>query len=122
MYLPIFQLGSSDLICLERNSHPLPAAFVVTAGVIGLLVGSFLNVLIWRLPKMLEREWRLQAHDILGCPAKHRCRPTTCCCPIPSARTAVTGFGPGKIFRCSVSCCCADAARLARHRSANDTH
>ena len=47
-----------------------PLAFVVTAGVIGLLVGSFLNVLIWRLPKMLEREWRLQAHDILGLPGE----------------------------------------------------
>jgi leader peptidase (prepilin peptidase)/N-methyltransferase len=45
-----------------------PLAFVVIAAVLGLLVGSFLNVVIWRLPKMLEREWRLQAHDILGLP------------------------------------------------------
>ena len=45
-----------------------PLAFVVVAAVVGLLVGSFLNVVIWRLPKMLEREWRLQAHDILGLP------------------------------------------------------
>jgi prepilin signal peptidase PulO-like enzyme (type II secretory pathway) len=99
-----------------------PLAFVVTTGVIGLLVGSFLNVLIWRLPKMLEREWRLQAHDILGLPGETPLPTYNLLLPIPSARTAVTGFGPGKIFRCSVSCCCADAARLARHRSANDTH
>ena len=26
-------------------------------GVLGLLVGSFLNVVIYRLPKMLERQW-----------------------------------------------------------------
>lgn len=26
-------------------------------GVLGLLVGSFLNVVIYRLPKMMEREW-----------------------------------------------------------------
>ncbi|MBH2075019.1 MAG: prepilin peptidase [Pseudomonadales bacterium] len=48
------------------NAHPL--AFVALALLVGLLVGSFLNVVIWRLPKMLEREWRLQAHDILGQP------------------------------------------------------
>ena len=35
-----------------------PWAFVAMAGVLGLIVGSFLNVLVWRLPKMLEREWR----------------------------------------------------------------
>ena len=43
-------------------------AFVALALLVGLLVGSFLNVVIWRLPKMLERDWRLQAHDILGQP------------------------------------------------------
>ncbi len=48
------------------NAHPL--AFVALASLVGLLVGSFLNVVIWRLPKMLERDWRLQAHDILGQP------------------------------------------------------
>ena len=26
-------------------------------GVIGLLIGSFLNVVIYRLPKMMERQW-----------------------------------------------------------------
>ena len=45
-----------------------PLAFTITASVIGLLVGSFLNVVVWRLPKMLEREWRLQAHDVLDLP------------------------------------------------------
>lgn len=46
--------------------HPL--TFVVIALVLGLLVGSFLNVVVWRLPKMLAREWRQQAHEILGLP------------------------------------------------------
>lgn len=45
-------------------------AFVLVAGITGLLVGSFLNVVIWRLPKMLERDWREQAHDILGLPGE----------------------------------------------------
>jgi leader peptidase (prepilin peptidase)/N-methyltransferase len=33
--------------------------------VLGLLFGSFLHVVIYRLPVMLEREWRLQAHEQL---------------------------------------------------------
>ncbi|HGN1813289.1 UNVERIFIED_CONTAM: prepilin peptidase, partial [Pseudomonas aeruginosa] len=34
-------------------SHPL--AFVLCAILLGLLVGSFLNVVVHRLPKMMER-------------------------------------------------------------------
>lgn len=34
--------------------------------VFGLLVGSFLNVVIHRLPKMLEREWRRECADFLA--------------------------------------------------------
>lgn len=47
-----------------------PLAFVCTALLLGLVVGSFLNVLIWRLPKMLERDWRQQAQDVLGLPSE----------------------------------------------------
>ncbi|MBD9443425.1 prepilin peptidase [Pseudomonas sp. PDM04] len=47
-----------------------PLAFVFIALLLGLLVGSFLNVVTWRLPKMLAREWRLQAHEILGLPGE----------------------------------------------------
>ena len=36
------------------------------AGVFGLLVGSFLNVVIYRLPKMMEREWREQCRTLLA--------------------------------------------------------
>lgn len=32
---------------------------------LGLCVGSFLNVVIYRLPAMLERDWRIQCHDYL---------------------------------------------------------
>lgn len=35
-------------------------------GVLGLLVGSFLNVVIYRLPKMLERQWAVEAAEIAG--------------------------------------------------------
>ncbi|MBL8268659.1 MAG: prepilin peptidase [Steroidobacter sp.] len=34
--------------------------------VLGLLVGSFLNVVIHRLPIMMERDWQAQAEEIVG--------------------------------------------------------
>jgi len=34
--------------------------------VLGLLVGSFLNVVIHRLPRMLDREWRAQCAELAG--------------------------------------------------------
>ncbi|HET7670290.1 MAG TPA: A24 family peptidase [Burkholderiales bacterium] len=37
--------------------------------VLGLAVGSFLNVVIYRLPKMMEREWRAQCAELAGQPA-----------------------------------------------------
>ena len=40
--------------------------WVGTVFVIGLLVGSFLNVVIYRLPLMLDREWRAQAAEVLA--------------------------------------------------------
>jgi len=36
--------------------------------ILGLLVGSFLNVVIYRLPIMMEREWRTQCRSLLGIP------------------------------------------------------
>jgi leader peptidase (prepilin peptidase)/N-methyltransferase len=43
-----------------------PSLFAVLAGVLGLLVGSFLNVVIHRLPKMMEREWQAQCEELAG--------------------------------------------------------
>ncbi|MDM0031689.1 A24 family peptidase [Variovorax sp. J22P271] len=34
------------------------------AGVLGLLIGSFLNVVIYRLPKMLERQWAAECASL----------------------------------------------------------
>jgi len=53
---------------LDEYLSLYPLAFVIVVLVLGLVIGSFLNVVIWRLPKMLEREWRVQAHDVLGLP------------------------------------------------------
>ena len=36
------------------------------AGVIGLLFGSFLNVVIYRVPKMMERQWQAECAELSG--------------------------------------------------------
>jgi leader peptidase (prepilin peptidase) / N-methyltransferase len=41
-----------------------PAAFISTCLVLGLLVGSFLNVVIYRLPIILDRQWREQCAEL----------------------------------------------------------
>ena len=41
-----------------------PVALIITALVVGLVVGSFLNVVIYRLPVMLERDWRAQCAEL----------------------------------------------------------
>ena len=47
---------------LEQN----PAFFIGTVFVLGLMVGSFLNVVIYRLPLMMERDWQAQYQEYLG--------------------------------------------------------
>ena len=41
-----------------------PILFIGTCLALGLLVGSFLNVVIYRLPLMLEREWRAECAEL----------------------------------------------------------
>jgi leader peptidase (prepilin peptidase)/N-methyltransferase len=47
-----------------------PLAFVLCTFVLGLLVGSFLNVVVYRLPKMMLRDWKAQAREVLELPAE----------------------------------------------------
>jgi leader peptidase (prepilin peptidase)/N-methyltransferase len=49
-----------DLLALDGGG------FVTVAALLGLAIGSFLNVVIHRLPKMLEREWREQCAWLQG--------------------------------------------------------
>ncbi len=46
-----------------------PLLFVLFAFLIALLIGSFLNVVIYRLPIMMEREWREQCDELASMPA-----------------------------------------------------
>jgi len=41
-----------------------PALWAGVAGLLGLMVGSFLNVVIHRLPRMMEREWQAQCAEL----------------------------------------------------------
>ena len=45
-----------------------PAVFTGLGGALGLLVGSFLNVVIHRLPQMMERDWKCQCAELHGQP------------------------------------------------------
>jgi leader peptidase (prepilin peptidase)/N-methyltransferase len=45
-----------------------PLLFVGVVFLVSLLVGSFLNVVIYRLPIMMEREWRAQCVEVVGAP------------------------------------------------------
>lgn len=40
--------------------------WLLFAFILGLAVGSFLNVVIYRLPIILERNWKKEAHEVLG--------------------------------------------------------
>jgi leader peptidase (prepilin peptidase)/N-methyltransferase len=50
-----------DLIALLQAS---PFWLVLVVSVLGLLVGSFLNVVIYRLPIMMEQDWRTQCDEL----------------------------------------------------------
>jgi leader peptidase (prepilin peptidase)/N-methyltransferase len=43
-----------------------PSVFTLGALLCGLLIGSFLNVVIHRLPRMMEREWAAQCAELQG--------------------------------------------------------
>jgi len=45
-----------------------PVAYTTLAAVLGLMVGSFLNVVIHRLPKMMERGWMAECAELRGEP------------------------------------------------------
>ena len=45
---------------------PVTAPLLGAALLLGLIVGSFLNVVIHRLPRMMENEWRAQCAELAG--------------------------------------------------------
>ena len=65
MYLlPLFaRLGRGGRRWLSRNG---PAALALFGALLGVILGSFLNVVAHRLPRQLDRESRAWARDLLG--------------------------------------------------------
>jgi leader peptidase (prepilin peptidase)/N-methyltransferase len=58
----MFDLGLIDAIGAN------PVAFATSAAALGLLTGSFLNVVILRLPRRLEWQWKQEARELLEQP------------------------------------------------------
>ncbi|MDH3355147.1 MAG: A24 family peptidase [Chromatiales bacterium] len=50
---------------MPLNINIDPLLFTLSISLLGLLIGSFLNVVIHRLPKMMDSEWRSQCHSFL---------------------------------------------------------
>ena len=55
-----------DFLAFLQQNTP---AFAACVFVLSLLIGSFLNVVIYRLPLILEREWQAQCAEMAGQPA-----------------------------------------------------
>jgi leader peptidase (prepilin peptidase)/N-methyltransferase len=53
----------TELIHLFKSE---PLIFTIVCSMLGLVVGSFLNVVIHRLPKMMERDWQTQCAELTG--------------------------------------------------------
>ncbi len=68
-----------ELVNLLQSS---PAFFLSTVFVLGLMVGSFLNVVILRLPKMMERDWQSQCRDYLEQEADSEVEPLSLAKPV----------------------------------------
>lgn len=51
-----------DIVFIFQSS---PWLFYTTVLFLGLCVGSFLNVVAYRLPLMMERDWKLECHEFL---------------------------------------------------------
>jgi leader peptidase (prepilin peptidase)/N-methyltransferase len=51
-----------DLLQLLESS---PSLLYITVAILGLVIGSFLNVVIYRLPIILDRNWSRQCHELL---------------------------------------------------------
>jgi leader peptidase (prepilin peptidase) / N-methyltransferase len=76
-----------------------PLAFIAAASAVGLVVGSFLNVVVYRLPIMLERQWQAQCapppHPSAAAPAGapqppfNLVLPRSCC---PACRAPISAM------------------------------
>src|SRR6201998_3987214 len=88
-----------SVIELLAASQPM---FIGTCMVLGLAVGSFLNVVIYRLPLMLDREWRAQCAELASLAAHSTTAATDPAAPFnlvvprsacPACKAPITALG-----------------------------
>ena len=60
-----------DAFDLYFNIPPGSLAAALVAGLFGLLIGSFLNVVIYRVPKIYQRAWENEVAEEAGQPLPH---------------------------------------------------
>lgn len=58
------------MLALFQQLNSQPILLFTSIFILGLLIGSFLNVVIYRVPKMLEQDWHLQCAHLLEDEAK----------------------------------------------------
>ena len=69
--------------------------FISFCTLFGLMVGSFLNVVIYRLPKMLERGWRRDCAELRG-ESLEALPPYNIV--VPRSASSVNSFAPAALF------------------------
>ena len=57
-----------DLIKISTLLQENKAVFIILSVVFGLMIGSFLNVVIYRLPQIMQREWQNNCLELQGQP------------------------------------------------------
>ena len=59
-----------DWTALLRLMAEWPSLVITSCAVLGALIGSFINVVALRLPRIMERDWKREARAILDLPAQ----------------------------------------------------
>lgn len=78
---------------LQQNN----TLFIALSTLLGLMVGSFLNVVIYRLPKMMEQEWHNNCLELQGKEISTNIQ-YSLSSHAQLARTVATKYRHGKIF------------------------
>jgi leader peptidase (prepilin peptidase) / N-methyltransferase len=98
-----------------------PGLLIGVCLLLGLLIGSFLNVVVHRLPLMMQREWAAQCEELAGRepapqPRYNLITPRSAC---PKCATPIGAAQNIPVL--SAGCGCAAAAAPAARRSARAT-
>ena len=104
-----------------------PAALIAVCALFGLVVGSFLNVVILRLPRMLENAWQSEARMVLEMPAEQGerlslIRPASRCphCGTPIAPWRNIPVLSWLLLRGRAACCGKTANMVLKQRHARN--